>query len=82
MSQGLITSAEEVTEDATKVVTKDVNLYSDVTTPVTNVDTKDDTLSAIADSKSDCSIKLNQRQVSSEYFALFAMISKINPLIK
>ena len=74
MSQGLITSAEEVTEDATKVVTKDVNLYSDVTTPVTNVDTKDDTLSAIAE--------LNQRQVSSEYFALFAMISKINPLIK
>ena len=74
MSQGLITSAEEVTEDATKVVTKDVNLYSDVTTPVTNVDTKDDTLSAIAE--------LNQRQVSSEYFALFAMISKINPVIK
>ena len=74
MSQGLITSAEEVTEDVTIVVTKDVNLYSDVTTPVTNVDTKDDTLSAIAE--------LNQRQVSSEYFALFAMISKINPLIK
>ena len=47
---------------------------SDVTTPVTNVETnvtkvdkKDDTLSAIADSKSECSSELNQQQVSSKY---------------
>ena len=38
---------------------------SDVTTPVTHVDTKDDTLSAIADSKSECNSELNQQQVSS-----------------
>ena len=38
---------------------------SDVTTPVTHVGTKDDTLSAIADSKSECNSELNQQQVSS-----------------
>ena len=37
---------------------------SNVATLVTNVETKDDTLSLIADSKSECSSELNQQQVS------------------
>ena len=73
-----VTTKENVETNVTKdVTTESKNLdsnvdaapsesvESNVTTPVTNVETKDDTLSAIADSKSECSSELNQQQVST-----------------
>ena len=83
-----VTTKEVVKTNVTKdVTTESKNLESsvetapsepaesDVTTPVTNVQTnvtkvnkKDDTLSAIADSKSECSSELNQQQVSFKYY--------------